>query len=418
MKRFTITILMILLAATVFAEGRTEQPQEDMTIAVCGVGVSGWAESDFLATISERYPFVTFEYYEADIATGEDVTMIALMASGDAPDIYTDFIGRAGKYVTPKFALPLEIDESVWFADQIAPFKRGGKLYALPEAVPAQAMAVNLALIEEAGYELPDGLGWTISDFLDMARAVRDNTDEYATGLFAASPSADYLWVNWFASFGVDNLFADEYTRSVANDPKMLDAWRFFDTLMQEGFIHPNSAMWGAGDFLQAIGNGNMAAYGARMGWPTGMQKNYNKDGEHYEWVAKSFPSLDGEPVATAGGGHIIIGHKTENPLRAAIITDIMLAYTSREMQFEKTRLSGIPTRKDVPISTEMNPGEDIVVYLAQNFGLMDVGFPNRWYYETRSAGPTVLQPLLQGKITPEEAHQLYYEKITEIING
>ena len=64
-----------------------------------------------------------------------------------------------------------------------------------------------------------------------------------------------------------------------------------------------------------------------------------------------------------------------------------------------------------------MNKGEDFVVWLAQNFGILDVGFPNSWYYETRSAGPVVLQALLKGEITAEEAHQRYYEKITEIIN-
>ena len=119
----------------------------------------------------------------------------------------------------------------------------------------------------------------------------------------------------------------------------------------------------------------------------------------------------------TAAGGHIVVGHKTDDPLRAQVITALVEGMTSREWQTDHTRKASVATRNDVPPSDELMKGEDLVVWLAQEVGILDVGFPNSWYYETRSAGPEVLRPLLLGEIDAEEAAKLYYDMITEIIN-
>ena len=425
MKRLAILILAVFI--TGFAFGAGSEEQKDMTIVVAGVGVGMGTEEapsqkmDLVySVIMERYPFVTIETIDADIATGEDVTMLALLAAGTPPDIYTDFEGRAGKYVTPAFALPLEVDESLYFG--LAKYKRGGKLLALPENSAAQGMVINTSLLDEIGYTLPDT--WTIEDFLGMCAAVKAAgiEDVYGTGLFAANPSADYLWVNWFASFGITNFFNDDYTRSLADGPGFLAAWRFFDTLMREGYIHPNAAMWPVSpDFLGAIGAGTMAAYGARIGWADGMQSGAIANGKsrtgRYEWIVRQFPSADGQAV-TIAPAHIAVGHKTDDPVRAEIITELLLLWTGPEVQTANTRLSGVPSRTDVPLSTTMNKGEDFVVDIAQNVGMLDVGFANSWYYETRSAGPKILQPLLKGDITPEQAHVMYFELIQAIIGN
>lgn len=417
MKKLFVAVL-ILLAIFGWAEGAKEV--KEMTVTLAGFGVAGLVDGDILDGIREEYPFLTLEAREADVATGEDVVMNALIAAGEIPDIYTDFLGRAGKYVTPTFAMALDIDESEWYADQLEAYKRGGKLYALPQAAPGQAMVLNLTFLESIGYELPEGIadGWTIDEFLELCEAVKQAgvPDVYATGLFGANPSADYLWVNWFASFGVTSFFADEYTRTTAYDPAFLETWKFFKLLLDRGYVHPNAAMWSVSpDFLQAIGKGTMVAFGSRMGWPSGMQANYNKDGQHYEWMAVPFPSVDGSLVPTAAGPHIVIGHKTSDPLRAEIIAKLvyMIATYNQEAG---AAYGSLPAMSTVKIPDVLPQGEDVVARLALEAGILDVGMAVPRYMEIRSLGTTVLQKLLKGELTPEEAHREYADTITAII--
>ena len=417
MKRLFVAVLS-LLAVFGWAEGTKEVTE--MTVVIAGFGVTAIVEGDMLDDFRAEYPFLTFEAREADVATGEDIVMNALIAAGEIPDVYTDFLGRAGKYVAPSFAVALDIDESEWYAEQLEPYKRGGQLLALPQATPGQAMVLNLTFLDQIGYELPEGIedGWTIDEFLGLCEAVKRAAvpDVYATGLFGANPSADYLWINWFGSFGVKSFFADEYTRTTAYDPAFLEAWRFFRLLLDRGYVHPNAAMWAVSpDFLQAIGNGTMIAYGARMGWPGGMQGNYNKGGEHYEWMAVPFPSVDGSLVPTAAGPHIVVGHKSTDALRAEIIAK--LVYRIATFNQESAAAYGtLPSLRSVVIPATLPQGEDVVARLARDAGILDVGMAVPDYMEIRSLGASVLQKLLKGELTPEQAHLEYADKITTII--
>ena len=154
--------------------------------------------------LSLFYPDIEFTVVDMAQVTGEDITVAAMVAAGDAPDIYVGFAGRAGKYLVSEYAQPLDIDESVWDADVLETYKHDGVLYGLPFSLPVQAMYINTTVTDAAGYDIPDG-AWDIFDYIEMLEAIRDSGYEgWPTFLYAGSPSADYLWLNWFSAFGIE----------------------------------------------------------------------------------------------------------------------------------------------------------------------------------------------------------------------
>jgi hypothetical protein len=128
-----------------------------------------------------------------------------------------------------------------------------------------------------------------------------------------------------------------------------------------------------------------------------------------------SMPSVDGSIVGSIGAGAVSIGAKTKDPLRAAVITAIIEAFSDVEFQTVTSKAS-IATRTDVPLPDEWSPGFDVVYQCIQAEGMLDVGYSQRWYGEVRAAGPEVLYKLLKGETTPAQAHREYAERIEGII--
>lgn len=406
MKRF-IAAMLVLITAGVFAAGVKEQGEMTITIVGHQVGPTYTVYDAALDKVKEKFPFVRYEYYGVDVLSGVDVTTLALVSSGSPPDVYVDFVGRAGKYAYPGYALELNIDETPWIKSQLDLFRVDGKLYGLPSTVPAQAMALNLDVLAKAGVTPPER-AWTIEEFITACEKVKaaNIPGVYATGLFAVNPSGDYLWQHWFMAFGMSSMFNSDYTRSAANAKQVLDTWRFFALMKERGYIHPNSSMWTDDDYWDAFAKGNMAMFPVRPDWLGTVP---------YNWIMVSLPSPTGDIVGSIGAGSVAVGAKTDDPMRAAVVHEIIERFNDVEFQQATTR-SGIPTRYDVPV-VEFAKGFDVVYDLIQAKGMLDVGYSKRWYGEVRAVGPEVLQSLLKGDITPEQAHVTYYERVQRILD-
>ena len=195
MKRIGTIILLILLAATLYATAEKEAQPVTITV-LTGPNlpdVDGLPRYDYaIARLKQDFPNAEVELLQIDFTDGSQLTMTALLAADMAPNVYIDFIGRASTYITPDYALPLDglVRDLDAYID-LKPYTRAGKVYALPDAASAQGMAVNMEIMEEIGFT--PTWDWTIADFLEMAARVKDkyNGEKWATGMFAANQSGD-----------------------------------------------------------------------------------------------------------------------------------------------------------------------------------------------------------------------------------
>jgi len=411
MKRTILFFLILLLPLMAFAGGGNESNE----ITIAG-GRSPCFEAP-IALFQSRYNY-TISHIDVDFGTGESITMDALLAAGTPPDIYIDFIGRSGKYLDPAYALALDIDESLYNEGALDWCRRDGVLYALPFAFPGQAMCINTSMTK--GWVPNDD--WTIDDFVEACKVIKSQAVDgyFASGLFAANPSGDYLHVNWFGAFGVDLFKNGDYTKSTANSPQAVKAFTFLKMLVDEGFVDPNAAAMSDDDYVAQWSSGKIALAPIRPSWerfyvPGAIEAGKLDEAFDTEYVPFPHdPSIAGAP--TTGGGSLAVGHKTDDVDKAEAIQELILLLTGKAFQTEQvTSNEGFPTRTDV-VGLNPSADEQVVGRIAAKFGFMDVGYANSWYYESRAVMPDVLRELYAGNITPEQAAKLYADTVDKII--
>ena len=276
MKKIVSVFLFLILAGVLFAAGAPEAKPTAEPIELTylsGTLFTFEGQTDFAwakAELQKEFPNVTVVHYQIDLSDGSALTMKAMLAADEAPNIYQDTVVRSGAYMRADFALPL--DEYITDLDQyeestLAPYRRDGKLLGLPAPGGAQGMAINLDMMAEIGYTVPDN--WTIADFLVMAAKVKAKYggEKYATGMFAANQSGDYLINNWFSAFGADYYKAGDYSKTTIKETGGAVVYKFFQDLMRDGYIPANSADLTDDDYVLQWARGELAATAFFPSW-------------------------------------------------------------------------------------------------------------------------------------------------------
>jgi len=403
-KILAIFLLLVIPLAFVMASGG----QEPLKILTAGMDpLFKQAE----AVVLEVYPDTEFEYILVDMTTGSTMTMDTMIASGDRPDIYSDAVVRLSRYVTPAFAMPLPASVTDGFVD-LSAFTRNGEVLGVPRTGAAQGMCVNLDMLEEVGYVMPDN--WTLDDFYEMAEMVKaysasSGKEYYATGIFAGNQSGDYLWMNWFATFGVD-LYTKDYGAS-AQRKDGAAVWAFFGELQSKGYVAPNSAPKVDDDYVVDWASGKLAVAPFFEGWNTHYFKTMIDQGvieEAHNYKFVKFPN-NAKPVSSIHG--ILVSKDTEYADEAALFVKAM---TTTEIIAKQVVESGqIPFK---PVSVEISdPRLQEMLEIAAD-GLYDLGHSMPWFSEVRAQGFPVLQRVLSGELTGAEAAEAYADAVDSII--
>ena len=430
MKRLLPFIWMFaLMCGLVFAGGKDAiEEVEPVELVVIGAGAGIY--HDWIAAFKAENPGVEVLNVNANIKSASTITMETLFAAGDPPNLYNDFTGRSSKYMVTgdEFkkwkALPLNdyIDDlDDYYPDIINAVTINGQVLGLPQSTPAQAFGVNLDMMADAGYEVPER--WTIDDFLEMCEAVKKNLpDKFPTALFAANPSGDYIWMNWFGAFGA-KMYADgDYSKTIINSPEGLSTFRFWKMLMDKGYIPEESGMLTDDDYVLLFAGEAIASGGFRPDWVTYYVPQAIKQGlldEPFNVKMVPFPrgpGVDNSP--SLGTGNTVVVRDTGDEKINKLASRLAWYFTNTRAQIDSTVSASFPTRKSVPPSpaTASDPLWSQTKGVVSAGGFFDVGYAMPDYYETRAAGFPILQALLAGDLTPEEAIKKYADTINEIL--
>jgi ABC-type glycerol-3-phosphate transport system substrate-binding protein len=419
MKRVLVILCILAIASTAFANGKGDR----ITLTVAGLAKMPHYDA-VVAAFEAAHPGVVVRRISYDIGSGSTIALDALIASGSYPNALSDFTGRVGKYAkqSDKPGAWSALDLKPFLGAQygsfydLKPFERDGRLLMMPETSPAQGFAINATLAKQAGYTLPGAANWTLAEFEKMATAVAKVPGTYPTILFAKNQSADYLWVNWFGSFGV-KFFTPDHKHALLGQPA-LDAFRYLAKMYANGWV-PKEApeLWDDAALEQYFAKGIVGGMGIRADWFPGYQKMGIDQGfikEPFDVVMYPFPRAPGvAAVPSVGTGNTFVVCQTGNAQVDALAAQLVVAMVSKEAITESVNKlgSGFPVRKDVTMTYQPDPvgtWQKSVLDIVQRAGMMDVGYTLAGYADIRAILPSILQDMFNGKISPEQAVAQY----------
>lgn len=417
MKRLCMFTMLTLFLGLVFCEVK-----QITVLAVSDGPINGTTVlTEAIKKFKVDYPKTAVEIIMVDQTGGSTITIDSMLAAGEAPNIYFDSTVRVGKYMVPEYALDLATsirDISKYGKNDLAPFTKNGKIYGLPMPGSAQGMFINLDIMKEIGYVVPND--WTIKDFLTMAELVRVkyNGKKYATAMFAANQSGDYLINNWFAAFGVPFYENGNYDKPVMSDKGGAKVYSFYQLLMTNGYIPKDSAVLSDDDMIIEWEKGNYAATGFFATWTgpyfeSAITQGLIKQIPNYKFVP--FPRAEGvKKVPTYINTTAIVIHKTgtEADVVSARFVELM---NGPDIQGMSAKYGGsTPSRPDATFQPSDIHVKTIADIIATQ-GVMDVGLTDPRFPERRAIQFPILQKVLTFKMTPENAIKEYQKKMTEV---
>jgi ABC-type glycerol-3-phosphate transport system substrate-binding protein len=409
MKRLFIALIVLAMAFTAMAA-----PQE---ITFLHSGVPQWMIDYGVGKLAKDFPGWKVTPLLIDLSNGSTMTMDALLAAGKSPNVLYDTLVRSSKYIVPAYALPLNgVVRDLNKYNDLAAYTRGGKVLALPAPGGAQGMCINLDIMDAIGYVVPDD--WTIADFLEMAGKVKEKFGDkkWATGMFAANQSGDYLIQNWFPAFGVEFFKAGQYTISTVAKTGGAKVYEFFQTLAKEGYIPPNAATLNDDDYALQWFSSQLAATAFFPGW----MDPYWKTGIEQKAIDKPFrvkyvpfprgPGVKKSPTYSSNAA--IVVRKTgafADKVAARFAEYINDAWS----QTEQTKGLVLPNRKDAKMLVDNESVAQVLDIVAKN-GIYESGITTAKFPAIRTCQYPILQKVLTFKITPVEAAIAYEQAVNE----
>jgi len=418
MKRVFIVALCLLFTVSAFSQTITvlTEPETKFDESTGIPSYHAYVES----LLKKDYPNVKVKWLTLDLSDGSTLTMDALLAAGTPPNVYVDSMVRASKYMVPEYALPLDNyirDLDKYYPSSLEMFRVNGKLLALPMTGSAQGMAVNLDMMKEIGYTVPDN--WTIDDFLKMAELVKQkyNGKKWATGMFAANQSGDYYINNWFASFGANWYNNKNYDKAVVADNGGAKVYEFYQTLVKNGYVPPNCATMNDDEYIEQWALGNLAASAFFPHLCKPFFESVIKQGlidKPFNYKFVPFPRAKGvTKVGTYANYYAIIVHKTGKPEDA--IAARLAEYLNNPVTGNIfAEMGNVIDRKDVKPNTSDVHIQQVAKIVQEN-GIFDFGLSDRRFTERRALQYPILQQVLMLKITPETAIKKFQDALSSV---
>lgn len=421
MRKIFLIVMILVLSLSAFGSGKQDKPVE---ISVLMAGNPEYSNGKTMFGIAVEklkvdYPDVTVNMNIVDLSDGSTLTIDAMLAAGTPPNVYMDFIGRTGKYMVPEYALPLNdyvSDLDAYMPGMIDPLKTDGKVLGLPTPGGVYAMCINLDLLDEVGYKLPAVEDWTIDEFLKMCEMVKAGTngEKYGTGMFAANQSGDYLINNWFASFGCE-YYRDGYDHTTIKETGGKKVYELFQLLNEKGYIPKNSGVLADDDYVKYWYRGELAATGFFEGWTqvyfdAGATEGFQK----FNYTFYPFPKAEGvDKVPAYFINHTVVVYNSEDEKVNEVAAKFAEYVNGVEIQELASEANVCMTRTD-GTSRALSPMIPVISKIGEDNGIFDVGLSQSFYARVRPKHFPILQKVLNGEYTPEEAITEYEKAINE----
>lgn len=364
---------------------------------------------------------ITYEF----VGWGDYWTSLATKAAGgNLPDVIQQDYARFFQFAQDDLIVPLDpyiesgvIDLSNVPDSAIAGGRIGDDLYALSLGTNSQSFVIDLDVFEAAGLDLP-APDWTWADFEETALAIHEATGKYGIVSGLDNPQ---LINALYLSLG-EGLYNDEGTALGFSDPQpLIDYFSMIIRLQEAGAMVPFEEMLANPSNLEnnAFVQDNGGMYFAHTNQFVAL---YTAAGEARNLKMVPLPRAVG---ATRSGNYLkpsmffsLTSHGSNLDAGAAFINYFTNSVPANEI---------LAAERGVPVSSEIAAAikPSMSAAAAQTFDFLaeiDVS-PIRppdpvahGDISTNVLAPLVIEPMMFGLLTPEEAVALYIEEANKIL--
>jgi multiple sugar transport system substrate-binding protein len=388
------------------------QSRHDITIAVVDAYM---AENP---NVNITYEFSSFPDHWTILATKA--------AAGSLPDVIQQDYAYFIQYVTDDLLLPLDpfvesgvIDLSNVPAEAVDGGRVDGELYALNLGTNSQSFVIDVDLFEAAGVEIP-APDWTWADFEETANALHEALGIYGIVGGLENPQI----INALYLSRGEGLYNDDGTALGFTDAQpLIDYFAMMVRLQESGAMVSREVQVAEAYTLEnnPLVAGEGAMYFAHTNQFVGL---YTAAGEDRNLMMVPVPrAVDGTQSANYFKPSMFfsITSHSQNPEEAAKFIN----YFTNSIEANEI----LAAERGVPISTvvqeaikpSMSPAAAASFDFLANLEVSPIRPPDPPQHgeiQTNITVPLVIDPLMFGEITAEEAAQIYMDEINALLGS
>lgn len=366
---------------------------------------------------------ITYEF----VGWGDYWTSLATKAAGgNLPDVIQQDYARFYQFAEDGLIVPLDpyieaglIDLSNVPDDAIAGGRIGGDLYALSLGTNSQSFVLDLDVFEEAGLDVPPP-DWTWADFEEIAMAIHESTGKYGVVGGLANPQI----VNaLFLSLG-QGLYSEDGLSLGFTDPQpLIDYFSMMVRLQDAGAMVSREEEIANPTNLEnnAFVTGNAGMFFAHTNQYVALN---TAAGEGRNLMMVPVPRAEG---ATQSANYLkpsmffsLTSHG-ENLEAGAVFIDYFTNSVEANEILAAERGVPVSTAVAEAIKPNMEPAAAATFDFLANLEVSPIQPPDPIAHgdiQTNLYEPLVIDPLMYGQITPEEATALFMEEANKILAG
>ena len=361
--------------------------------------------------IKVKYQLIGFEIYFDKL--------VAAFQAGEAPDVaFADLGGWVPTFAEKGWLEPLDerlknwegtkqIWENLW---PTVTYK--GVRYGVPWYTDCRLLLYHKEMLKQAGLD-PNKPPKYWEDLLIAAMKITDPDKRiYGYGVSGIKSEITTLGYMIFLYGAGGKLLTDDYSRAAFDTPEGIRALRFYTNLAK--LVSPNAILYGEDDYRNMMAQGKVAmAIGGPWSFPLIEQVNPDIKGKY----SVAIHPYAVKPASVLGGWALVINKNSPRKEEAWELIKFLTSYDTW-MYWVEQEGGPMPARKDVCFDSPVFKGDPRWQIILETFPHAVARPPVPQWPQISEQIQIMVQNVLLGKKTPEEAVHEAAEKINEILGA
>jgi len=346
--------------------------------------------------------------------------LLAALQAGQGPDLaFADLGGWVPTFAQKGWLTPIDDKLAAWEGtEQIwenlwPTVTYDGKRYGLPWYTDCRLLLYNKTMFEQAGLD-GENPPKTWEELVYQAMKITDPKKRiYGYGVSGTKTEHATLAYLIFLYGAGGKFLTDDYSAAAFNTPEGLRALKFYTDLAITYKVSPNAVSYNEDDYRNMMAQNRVAmAIGGPWSFPLIEAANPAIKGNY----SVSVHPYGVKPASVLGGWALVIPAASKNKEKAWELAEYLTSFDTW-MTWIDAKGGPMPTRKDVCFAApKLQDPKWKVIFNTFPYAVARPPIPQ--YPQISEQIQIMIQNVLLGKATPEEAIQTAADKVNKILGA